>query len=105
MATAPTMLGGPSRRSASSCRPRSRSGAAILGRLFTTTDGHTLYVLAELRFNPLGTKRHTGPNLGLTDCTGDCTKTWLPYVAPADAAGAEDWSVVARDDGTRQWAL
>ena len=74
------------------------------GPAFTTTDGKTLYVLAELRFNPLGTKRHTGPNIGLTDCTGDCTKTWLPYVAPTDATGAEDWSVVKRDDGTPQWA-
>jgi predicted lipoprotein with Yx(FWY)xxD motif len=74
------------------------------GPAFTTTDGKTLYVLAELRFNPLGTKRHTGPNIGLTDCTAECTKTWLPYVAAADATGTEDWSVVTRDDGTRQWA-
>jgi predicted lipoprotein with Yx(FWY)xxD motif len=74
------------------------------GPAFTTTDGKTLYVLAKLVFNPLGTKRHTGENLGLKDCTGDCTKTWIPYAAPADAKGAEDWSVVTRDDGTRQWA-
>jgi predicted lipoprotein with Yx(FWY)xxD motif len=74
------------------------------GPAFATTDGKTLYVLAQLVFNPLGTKRHTGPNIGLTDCTGDCTKTWIPYTAPADATGAEDWSVVTRDDGTHQWA-
>jgi predicted lipoprotein with Yx(FWY)xxD motif len=74
------------------------------GPAFATTDGKTLYVLAQLVFNPLGTKRHTGPNIGLTDCTADCTKTWLPYAAPADAQGAEDWSVVTRDDGTKQWA-
>jgi predicted lipoprotein with Yx(FWY)xxD motif len=74
------------------------------GPAFTTTDGRTLYVLAQLKFNPLGTKRHTGPNIGLTDCTGDCTKTWIPYAAAADAQGAEDWSVVTRDDGSKQWA-
>jgi len=74
------------------------------GPAFATTDGKTLYVLAKLVFNPLGTKRHTGENLGLKDCTGDCTKTWVPYAAPADAKGAEEWSVVTRDDGTRQWA-
>jgi predicted lipoprotein with Yx(FWY)xxD motif len=74
------------------------------GPAFATADGRTLYVLAELKFNPLGTKRHTGPNIGLTDCTGDCTKTWVPYAAAADAQGAEDWSVVTRDDGSRQWA-
>jgi predicted lipoprotein with Yx(FWY)xxD motif len=74
------------------------------GPAFATADGKTLYVLAKLVFNPLGTKRHTGENLGLTDCTGDCTKTWVTYAAPADAKGAEDWSVVTRDDGSKQWA-
>ena len=74
------------------------------GPAFATADGRTLYVLGQLIFNPLGTKRHTGANIGLTDCTGECTKTWIPYVAAADATGAEDWSVVTRDDGTRQWA-
>jgi predicted lipoprotein with Yx(FWY)xxD motif len=74
------------------------------GPAFATNDGKTLYVLAKLVFNPLGTKRHTGENLGLTSCTGDCVKTWIPYTAPADAKAAEDWSVVTRDDGTKQWA-
>ena len=74
------------------------------GPAFQTTDGRTLYVLAELRFNPLGTKRHTGPNIGLDACRDDCTKIWAPLTAPADAKSAEDWSLVTRPDGTRQWA-
>jgi predicted lipoprotein with Yx(FWY)xxD motif len=74
------------------------------GPAFRTADGHTLYVLAELRFNPLGTKRHTGPNLGLTECTGACVRDWPPLEAPADARGGDDWSVVTRQDGIRQWA-
>lgn len=74
------------------------------GPAFRTTDGHTLYVLAELRFNALGTKRHTGQNLGLTECTGDCLKDWPPLEATADAKGADDWSVITRADGLRQWA-
>ncbi len=74
------------------------------GPAFRTTDGKTLYVLAELRFNPLGTKRHTGPNIGLDACKDDCLKTWAPLTAPADAAAAEDWSIVTRPDGTKQWA-
>jgi predicted lipoprotein with Yx(FWY)xxD motif len=84
--------------------PRVTIWRSDFGPAFATTDGKTLYVLAKLVFNPLGTKRHTGENLGLTDCTGVCIKTWVPYTAPADAKGAEDWSVVTRDDGTRQWA-
>jgi predicted lipoprotein with Yx(FWY)xxD motif len=74
------------------------------GPAFRTTDGKTLYVLAELRFNPLGTKRHNGPNIGLDTCKDDCLKTWHPLTAPADAKGAEDWSVVTRPDGRKQWA-
>jgi predicted lipoprotein with Yx(FWY)xxD motif len=74
------------------------------GPAFRTADGHTLYVLAELRFNPLGTKRHTGLNLGLTECTAECLKEWPPLEAPADAKPAGDWTVVARADGIRQWA-
>jgi predicted lipoprotein with Yx(FWY)xxD motif len=74
------------------------------GPAFATADGRTLYVLAELRFNPLGTKRHTGANLGLTECTGNCLADWPPLVAPPDAKDAEDWSVVTRADGVRQWA-
>jgi predicted lipoprotein with Yx(FWY)xxD motif len=74
------------------------------GPAFRTADGHTLYVLAELKFNPLGTKRHTGANLGLTECTGKCLQDWPPLEAPADAKAADDWSVVTRADGIRQWA-
>ena len=74
------------------------------GPAFRTADGRTLYVLAELHFNPLGTKRHTGQNLGLTECTADCLKDWPAYEAQADAKPADDWSVVTRADGIRQWA-
>jgi predicted lipoprotein with Yx(FWY)xxD motif len=37
-------------------------------------------------------------------CTGDCAKTWLPLVAPADAKPSGFWDVVVRDDGTKQWS-
>jgi predicted lipoprotein with Yx(FWY)xxD motif len=42
---------------------------------------------------------------GKSSCYGDCAKAW-----PAMAAGADDkpvgaWSIIARDDGVRQWAL
>jgi predicted lipoprotein with Yx(FWY)xxD motif len=74
------------------------------GPAFATAGGKTLYVLAELRFNPLGTKRHTGPNLGLTECDAACTRTWQPFVAAGDAAPGGDWTIVTRPDGVRQWA-
>jgi predicted lipoprotein with Yx(FWY)xxD motif len=62
-------------------------------------------VVAELHFNPLGTKRHTGLNLGLSECNdADCAKTWRPLAAPADAQGGGEWSIVTRPNGARQWA-
>ncbi len=33
-----------------------------------------------------------------------CDMRWIPVVAPALAAGVGDFSIVARGDGTRQWA-
>jgi predicted lipoprotein with Yx(FWY)xxD motif len=42
--------------------------------------------------------------VGKSNCTGECAVNWPPLLAPADATGGGDWSVVTRDDGTRQWA-
>jgi predicted lipoprotein with Yx(FWY)xxD motif len=41
---------------------------------------------------------------GRSACNGQCAKNWPPFEAPADARPSGDWSVVTRDDGTRQWA-
>jgi predicted lipoprotein with Yx(FWY)xxD motif len=71
-----------------------------------TADGKTLYLLDRYKFNPQGTQRHDKlyGNPGPAGCTGDCTKTWIPLTAPANAQPADDWSVVTRDDGSSQWA-
>jgi predicted lipoprotein with Yx(FWY)xxD motif len=42
---------------------------------------------------------------GTSNCTGDCAKTWLPVPAPADAKPFGEWSVVARDDASKQWSF
>lgn len=44
------------------------------------------------------------PGSGKSVCTGPCTLTWPPMVASADAKPAGDFSIINRDDGTRQWA-
>lgn len=41
---------------------------------------------------------------GVSNCAADCAKTWPPAVAAADAKPVQDWSVITRADGTRQWA-
>ncbi len=42
---------------------------------------------------------------GKSACSGDCAKNWPALPAPADAKPFGDWSVVTRDDGSKQWAL
>lgn len=42
---------------------------------------------------------------GKSVCSGDCTTSFPPALARADAKPFGDWSVIKRDDGTRQWAL
>jgi len=41
---------------------------------------------------------------GKSVCNGPCAKNWPPVTASADAKGTGDYSVVVRDDGSRQWA-
>jgi predicted lipoprotein with Yx(FWY)xxD motif len=41
---------------------------------------------------------------GVSNCTAACAKTWVPAAAAADAKPVEGWSIIARADGTRQWA-
>ncbi|HZY18609.1 MAG TPA: hypothetical protein VFE82_09010 [Ramlibacter sp.] len=41
---------------------------------------------------------------GKSVCNGPCATNWPPLMAQAGASASGDWSVVARDDGSRQWA-
>lgn len=41
---------------------------------------------------------------GKSACSGQCAQNWPPLMAPANAATSGDWSVVTRDDGSKQWA-
>jgi predicted lipoprotein with Yx(FWY)xxD motif len=41
---------------------------------------------------------------GASACAGDCTRTWTPF-APATAdTRYGDFTILTRDDGSRQWA-
>ena len=41
---------------------------------------------------------------GKSMCNGPCAMNWPPLMASPDDMGSGDWSVVVRDDGSRQWA-
>jgi predicted lipoprotein with Yx(FWY)xxD motif len=57
----------------------------------TDAKGMTLYVF----------DRDAG---GKSACNGPCATNWPPLMATADAAPSGDWTVISRDDGTKQWA-
>ena len=41
---------------------------------------------------------------GKSACNGPCAANWPPLAAAGGAAGSGDWSIVTRDDGSKQWA-
>lgn len=41
---------------------------------------------------------------GKSVCNGPCAKNWPPFMAAGDAPAGGDWSVITRDDGSKQWA-
>jgi len=41
---------------------------------------------------------------GKSSCSGQCAGIWPPFTAAADSSSNGDWAIIARDDGTPQWA-
>ncbi|HEX6138250.1 MAG TPA: hypothetical protein VF059_11370 [Casimicrobiaceae bacterium] len=41
---------------------------------------------------------------GKSACNGGCAKSWPPLLAGAQAKAGGEWSIIGREDGTRQWA-
>lgn len=41
---------------------------------------------------------------GKSNCNDRCAANWPPLAAAADAKPEGDWTVVTRDDGSKQWA-
>jgi predicted lipoprotein with Yx(FWY)xxD motif len=41
---------------------------------------------------------------GKSACNEGCAKLWPPVAAQASDAATGDWSIVTRDDGSKQWA-
>ena len=41
---------------------------------------------------------------GMPMCSGQCAQNWPPLAAAADAKPIGDWTVVTREDGSKQWA-
>lgn len=43
-------------------------------------------------------------NSGKSACYDQCAKAWPPVQASADAQAEGDYTIIERDDGTKQWA-
>jgi predicted lipoprotein with Yx(FWY)xxD motif len=41
---------------------------------------------------------------GKSVCNGPCATNWPPLMATGNASPSGDWTIVTRDDGTKQWA-
>lgn len=61
------------------------------GKTLVDAKGMTLYTFAK----------DAG---GKSACTGGCAKNWPPLMAKAGAMAEGDWTVITRDDGSKQWA-
>lgn len=42
---------------------------------------------------------------GKSACNGPCATNWPPLMAGADAKATGDWTIIMRDDGSKQWAF
>lgn len=41
---------------------------------------------------------------GTSNCYDKCAENWPPLMASGDAEAMGEWSVISRDDGSKQWA-
>ena len=64
----------------------------MAGDVMTDSAGMTLYMF----------DKDAG---GKSACNGPCAAIWPPLLVAGDAKASGDWSIVARDDGTKQWAF
>lgn len=65
-----------------------------------TTDG----VLVGANGMTLYTFDKDAAGTGKSVCNGPCAQNWPPLTAAAGEASSGDWTVVTRDDGSKQWA-
>lgn len=42
---------------------------------------------------------------GKSNCNGACATAWPPFAAKEGARASGNFSVITRDDGTKQWAI
>ena len=77
----------------SACASAPPAPATVADGVFVGANGMTLYTFDK-----------DTASSGKSVCNGPCATNWPPLMAAAGAAGSGDWSVITRDDGSKQWA-
>ena len=85
---------------------------AFRGPIMVSAKGMTVYTQSPYKVQYGGRETRdgfrvpydTGKKVGGKGCTADCLNTWKPVTAPANAQSSGFWEVVARPDGSKQWA-
>ena len=67
-------------------------GDTAKGKVLVDAKGMTLYTL----------DRDSAPNK--SSCNGQCAINWPPLAVAANAKDMGSWTIVTRDDGSKQWA-
>lgn len=60
------------------------------GKIYTDAKGMTLYTFDK-------------DEAGKSNCYDDCAVKWPPFLAAADAMADDEWTIVERTDGAKQW--
>jgi len=76
------------------------AGAALAQAPATAQSG----ALVDAKGMTLYTFDKDSAGSGKSVCNGPCEKNWPPLAADADGGAQGDWTVVTRDDGSKQWA-
>jgi predicted lipoprotein with Yx(FWY)xxD motif len=68
-----------------------KTGDSAKAKVLTNDKGMTLYIFDK-------------DSSGKSACNGPCTGNWPPLMAVASAKPMGDYTIITRDDASKQWA-
>lgn len=71
--------------------PPVKIGDSAKGKVLTNAQGMTLYTFDK-------------DAAGKSACNGPCAGNWPPLMAAANAKAEDGYSIITREDGSKQWA-
>lgn len=86
--------------------PRSQASSAVMPAAMPAAAPATAHgdMLVDAQGMTLYTFDRDAAGSARSVCNGPCAVNWPPLGAAADAVATGPWSLVVRDDGSRQWA-